>query len=245
MEIIKYKNRELTFENDLKLGVEQIDEQHQTLFRLTLAVSKLLDKSPTRDEIDVCTLELEAYVQEHLGFEETLMSKNGSPDFQDHKQLHDDFTKTARELRLKISNSSTEDFKQAANEVFEILINWLVEHIMNVDKAAKDYMIPGDLGVQPRAPRINATDNVVVELSGEQKVSGFIKNVGPGSLLISLTSSVPQWLSDGVKVKLDLLPLGDDGEVSCSVTRTYPEGNVVVALDENLDINQIAKLIKG
>ncbi|MBF0357783.1 MAG: hemerythrin family protein [Magnetococcales bacterium] len=245
METIQYKNKSINFENDLKLGVEQIDEQHLTLFRLTRSVSQLLDKSPSQHEIDVCTLELEAYVQEHLGFEETLMSKNGYPGFQSHKQLHDDFTKTARELRSKISNSGSNDFKQAASEVFETLLNWLVEHIMDVDQKAKDYMIPRDFGVQPRPPRINATKNVVVELSGEQKVSGFIKNIGPESLLLTLSSSIPQWLSEGVNVKLHLLPLGDDGEINCSITRTYPERNVVVSLDKKLDINQIAKLING
>ncbi|MBF0447654.1 MAG: hemerythrin family protein [Magnetococcales bacterium] len=242
---IQYKDQQLTFEKDLKLGVEQIDEQHHTLFRLTYAVSQLLDRSPTREEIGVRALELEAYVQEHLGFEETLMSKNGYVDFPAHRQLHEDFSTTARGLIAKISDPSTQDFQQATRELFQILLDWLVDHIMTVDRAASAYLSPGEHGVKPRPPRIKATDDVIVEFADTQSVSGLMKNVSPNSLLVTISSAIPDWLSQDAQVQLHLLPLGLEGNVTCRITRVSAEGDIIAALDQELDINQIAKLIKG
>ena len=155
---LHYENQQITFEKDLILGSEQIDEQHHALFRLTHAVNQLLDTTPSREEIEVRALELEAYVKEHLGFEEALLSKNGYGNFPSHKKLHDDFAQTANKMRIKMSDPSTSNFQQAARELFEILLNWLVTHIMIEDRAAKDYMGPGEHGIQPRPPRILSTE---------------------------------------------------------------------------------------
>ncbi|MBF0383673.1 MAG: hemerythrin family protein [Magnetococcales bacterium] len=243
--VIQYKDQQLTFKKDLKIGVEQIDEQHHTLFRLTYEVSQLLNNTPSKEDIELRALELEAYVQEHLGFEETLLSKNGFKNFSSHKKLHDEFTKTARELRAKISTSEGDSFQKAASELFDILSNWLVEHIMAEDRNAKEYMDPKEHDVQPRPPRIKATDNVVVELSDTNKVAGLISNVSPKSILITLTEPAPKWLSQDSKVNLHLIPLEENGNLNCRVVRCTSGHSLVVALDQELTINQIATLIKG
>ncbi|MBF0589710.1 MAG: hemerythrin family protein, partial [Magnetococcales bacterium] len=212
--VIQYKNQSLVFEKDLRLDIEQIDEQHHTLFRLTHEVSRLLEGAPSQEEVEVRALEVEAYVQEHLAFEETLLSKNGYDDFSAHKRSHDDFSQTARALRDRISDPGTDYFQQVARELFDLLLNWLVDHIMAEDKAARDFMLPGEHDVKPRPPRINVIDDVVVAFSDAQKVSGLLKNVSPGSVLVSLTLPLPKWLCQGAQVKLHLLPLGGEGDVS-------------------------------
>ncbi|MBF0589940.1 MAG: hemerythrin family protein, partial [Magnetococcales bacterium] len=187
----------------------------------------------------------EAYVQEHLAFEETLLSKNGYDDLAAHKRAHDDFAKTARALRDRISQSGLDDYKQVAQALFDLLSNWLVDHIMAEDKAASAFMVPGAHNVQPRPPRIRAIDDVIVAFSSDQKVSGLLKNVSPGSMLVSLTSPLPAWLNQGARVQLHLLPLGAEGNVSCSITRVSDDGGIVVAIDKALDMNQMARLIKA
>ena len=113
-----------------KVGVREIDEQHQGLFSGMNHFYKAI-----HDELPFQQLQerLEAVLKlaaKHLSDEEVLMQKAGYKDLVAHKQVHSkllaDLDKYVQRFRAR-----EQDIEM---EIAFFLKNWLIEHIFNVDK---------------------------------------------------------------------------------------------------------------
>ena len=67
--------------------------------------------------------------------EETNMKDYKYPEYQYHKEEHQDFSDKALAYRKTILNSDS----KTANEVLEYLKNWLVKHFLEADKKSTEY----------------------------------------------------------------------------------------------------------
>lgn len=128
----------VAWNDSYKLGNEQVDSQHRQLFELlSRLISSCMDGSDIaklKDTLDF----LVNYAVQHFADEEALQLSCDYPDYERHKQLHEDFKVTVGELVHKFTEhgSSTE----LNSDVNKIIVRWLVNHIHREDKKIGEHM---------------------------------------------------------------------------------------------------------
>jgi hemerythrin-like metal-binding protein len=127
----------LDWSDKYSLGVAEIDEQHQNLFdlvsRLHTAVSEGSDQSIYGEILN----ELIDYVVYHFDTEENLFKEKNYPDYEVHKQKHDDLTKQVLELQTKFTEGSA----TISFEVLDFLSEWLKDHTTGMDQKFTAFML--------------------------------------------------------------------------------------------------------
>lgn len=128
----------LIWTEDLSVGVELIDQQHQELFR---RVNKLLAASRrglARHEVGPMLDFLGQYVIEHFEAEEAAMRASVYPDYSTHKAQHDG-------LKRELAHFSERLTSAGANVALVVELNrtvcaWLTNHVRRSDKALGRYL---------------------------------------------------------------------------------------------------------
>jgi len=105
------------------------DHEHQTIFRM---LNSLHDATATGDRKAVGAQldQLIGFVAEHFGSEERNMLKVNYPDYQKHKQEHDNLVLTCLDLQKQFHAGKAE----ITAETTGFVKDWLVNHIPNVDR---------------------------------------------------------------------------------------------------------------
>jgi hemerythrin-like metal-binding protein len=127
----------ITWENDYSVNFEGIDEQHKKLISIIQEVDAEISSRTYhfKNLIDVVN-KLEAYINEHLAYEEALMKKYGYAGFDQHILEHN-------ELRYKILSISYDNIGESKEffiDMYKYLSNWLINHIMKTDKALGQFL---------------------------------------------------------------------------------------------------------
>lgn len=112
------------------VGNSMIDSQHQELFRL---LEKLLGFYT--EDIPGVLQELEEYTHYHFDFEESVLENIGFPDLPDHKAEHVRFKEKLRSLQVELDEGTL-----SIRMVFTMLSEWLLNHILIVDKRMTPYL---------------------------------------------------------------------------------------------------------
>lgn len=122
----------VAWNDNLKLGNEQVDAQHKRLFELVNnLVSSCIEGTDTihlQETLDF----LVEYTVQHFHDEESLQLQCHYPEYERHKQLHEDFKVTVGELVQKFAQSASS--AELSNNVNKIVVQWLVNHILKEDK---------------------------------------------------------------------------------------------------------------
>lgn len=95
------------FTQDCLIGVEEIDKDHQELFRIINEVEELLAngiKEDKYDDIVKLIRELQDYSEYHFRHEEEYMKKIGHPELTLQKKQHAEFTAKMNELDAIVGN---------------------------------------------------------------------------------------------------------------------------------------------
>lgn len=129
----------IVFDEKLVTGNELIDTQHQELIA---RVNKLTDSLETGKDklVAVQTLGfLMDYTELHFSAEEKLQQEAGYPEYEVHKELHEQFKKAVRELEemLEEEEGPSEAFVAAVNKN---VVEWLTNHIQVCDKKIADFV---------------------------------------------------------------------------------------------------------
>lgn len=116
---------------DLNTGNLKIDAQHRELID---AINKLLDACSTgrgRAEIGSTLNFLNDYIVRHFSDEEALQIQSKYPDYANHKQYHEGFKKSVRE----ILNQYNQDGATVVlvGKVNQVIASWLINHIKRED----------------------------------------------------------------------------------------------------------------
>ncbi|MCL6588713.1 MAG: bacteriohemerythrin [Firmicutes bacterium] len=118
--------------SDLEVGIEEIDNQHQELFR---KINELLDacnQAKGREVVGKIIDFLGGYVVEHFQCEERYMGKYNYPEFKSHQAHHVQFIQSFGELKAKFETDGPgAHIVILANRV---VVGWLNSHIRNVDR---------------------------------------------------------------------------------------------------------------
>ena len=121
------------FTEDCLLGIQEIDEEHQTFFALINDAHSLLATS----EIDVKVVagetikRLKAYADTHFAHEEAYMKKIKDPELASQKQEHADFAARMNEISLEGLDDAA--IRQKMDELLQYLSRWLFKHIIGSD----------------------------------------------------------------------------------------------------------------
>ena len=122
---------------DMSVGVELIDSDHQALIGL---INELHDAVEGQDNPSLPgdTFDrLIEYVERHFAREEAVMQACDYPNTRPHRVQHDRFTHEMRNLRARYVG---DDATEAAEELLDFLKTWLRRHILVEDMAYRSYV---------------------------------------------------------------------------------------------------------
>jgi methyl-accepting chemotaxis protein len=120
----------LEWSQSLAVGHPDIDQQHQKLIEIANRLSAAMQAGHSRDALGQILNELVDYTVNHFGFEENLMAKHGYQHREAHLAEH-------RKLVAEVSRfkQQFESGKALPVELMSFIRDWLVKHILKVDKA--------------------------------------------------------------------------------------------------------------
>ena len=122
----------IAWSDNYSIGHELVDSQHKRLFEMVSALVESCMDGRDSEMVKETLGFLADYTVRHFSEEEALQLKYDYPEYDKHKQMHEDFKVTVGDLiQDYIKNSSTTEL---SNNVNKIVVKWLVQHILNEDK---------------------------------------------------------------------------------------------------------------
>lgn len=116
--------------NELSVGIEEIDTQHQVLVDLLNQIHEAIQQRHGAEVTQDIVLKLDEYTRVHFAVEESLMRILHYPDYERHKEEHDQLVARLAGLHAKLDEG-----KGALGfELAQLLKHWLTKHIMEVDQ---------------------------------------------------------------------------------------------------------------
>lgn len=121
----------MTWSDSLSVGIASIDAQHQWLVDATNRLHAEITKpEPDRAVLGEILEGLVDYTMNHFVAEEEMFERFGYPETAAHKAEHNALTAKVMQLLLQF-----EDGESVGEPVLEFLKNWLLHHILKVDRA--------------------------------------------------------------------------------------------------------------
>jgi len=129
------------WQENLAVGVEEIDRQHKLLFEKYNAFFAAYSEGRSDEEVIRLLGFLEDYVIDHFAAEERLQRLIGFPEYQKHLQQHRELTRKVSELRERFNNQGSDPALVTSTGL--LLTGWLIEHISVMDRAIGKFMKKG------------------------------------------------------------------------------------------------------
>jgi len=120
----------------LSIEVDEIDDDHRKLVNIFNILNHAVMEGDSPDYLAAVLEELVNCTVWHFSHEERLMLKYGYEGTEEHKALHQELIKGAKELQEKILQAD----KTIADEDIEYLERWLTEHILTEDMRLGAYL---------------------------------------------------------------------------------------------------------
>lgn len=128
------KPRIPVFTDKFKTGIAIVDEEHQMLFNIIAKIYETIDVELVHDKFDLILDildELKEYTRVHFSDEENYMREIGYEGLAQQELLHQKFIETLEDLNLDEVDENQEAYLY---EFLNFLQNWLINHILKVDK---------------------------------------------------------------------------------------------------------------
>ena len=116
--------------DDCSVGVQQIDEHHKHLFNLLQNIYLSCTNKNQADGSEAVISELVDYATYHFATEERLMKESNYVDLPAHEMEHQRFIERVSEFQHDLITGK----KVYSIELIGFLGNWLIHHIMEIDK---------------------------------------------------------------------------------------------------------------
>lgn len=123
------------FTEDCRIGIEQIDQEHQHLFELIQNGLDILQNEYVADhygQIKELLSELEFYAQEHFAHEEAYMEEIRDPELILQRTQHLFFSEKIREWTF-CNIDEQDNQRQLLEDLMKFLAKWLYHHILGSD----------------------------------------------------------------------------------------------------------------
>jgi hemerythrin len=124
------------FETEFKLGIEEIDKEHEKLVSMLNSVHLLLKEGKKEDAISFFRQTLSSYVIEHFSNEEMFMERIEFPQIDEHKKIHINFKKSFMEVLPLIDSYDEAVFRNALTDSY----TWIINHIGKTDRKYANFV---------------------------------------------------------------------------------------------------------
>lgn len=121
----------IVWDEKYDVKVARINKEHQTLFDLINELNDAMMEGKGQDIIGDTIEGLRNYAKFHFGTEEALMRQTSYHDYEQHKYQHDKFIEKVEEFKDKHNKKVV----LISLDVMKFLVDWLINHIMKIDKA--------------------------------------------------------------------------------------------------------------
>ena len=128
-------SQKVPWDNRYRLGIDNIDDQHEKLFELVNRLFELEETSNYKEALRTILYEFSDYMKTHFSDEEEYMSEIGFPKLEEHKKLHQDIIESLTQIistpaKLSIIKSKMKIVSKRA----------LIDHIMHEDTKIKIFL---------------------------------------------------------------------------------------------------------
>jgi len=126
-------DRNIVWDENMKVGVKEIDDQHKELFEYTNALMNAIRERKDQNEVEKVISFLNDYVINHFREEEEIMRKYNYPFLSFQKEQHKKFIKYFKEVKDELK----EIRKSRTYLRFRIqllVVDWLVNHTYKEDR---------------------------------------------------------------------------------------------------------------
>ncbi len=122
----------LKWSDDLRIGVEEIDRQHEELFGRIDNLLSVIRQGRGREEVAALITFLEGYMVMHFGVEEKYMEDYDYPDFMSHRARHARFSQEFSAIKARFDSEGAT--VELVMRMSTFLTDWWINHIRTVDK---------------------------------------------------------------------------------------------------------------
>lgn len=136
----EWKKSSCAFTDEYLTGIELIDEEHKELFRIIEDVHGVIADDVRVDKYDEIVRlleELRTYTKVHFKDEEEYMESIRYPGLEAQRVAHELFSNRLDEMDL---NEIDEHQDETLEQLIAFLLEWLVTHIMQMDKKVGMYV---------------------------------------------------------------------------------------------------------
>lgn len=120
----------LVWEQEYKIGNEEMDAQHLILFALLNQLTVNINSDRAGDCLHDVMNALGAYIDYHFAHEEALMKAWDYPGLEEHSLKHVQFVAEVKRLQSMVPGT---DAHKAAIRVRAFVLDWLLGHILATD----------------------------------------------------------------------------------------------------------------
>ena len=120
----------------LEVGYGQVDHDHRTLVDALNQLHAAMDQGKDREEIEKVLVFLRDYTVTHFTTEEDLMIRHRYPGSAGHFAAHVNLVMQLSDFMAEFRSGQA----MATEAVMAFLEGWLVEHILNKDKALGGFL---------------------------------------------------------------------------------------------------------
>lgn len=130
----EWKENPCAFTPEYYTGIEQVDDQHKKLFEIIGTANDLINNEFIPDKFDYITdilTELTEYTKVHFADEEKYMESAGYEGLEAQRQAHAGFIEKLEDIQI---DGFEENQQEVLMGMMDFLFNWLVQHILKMDK---------------------------------------------------------------------------------------------------------------
>lgn len=121
----------LVWEDEYKIGNEEMDAQHLILFALLNQLTVNIDSDRAGECLGDVMNALGGYIDYHFAHEEALMKAWGYPELEAHSAKHVEFVAEVKRLQVMAHDG---DVHKTAIRVRAFVLDWLLGHILGSDR---------------------------------------------------------------------------------------------------------------
>jgi hemerythrin len=119
----------LNWSDSFRLGIEDIDSQHQMFFAVVNDFIGASNRGADRRLVEKMLVVVQGYALSHFEHEEGVMIAANYPDYAKHRKQHSDLLLSINEFRNRFING-----EDVTGHLAIFLRDWLADHVMKVDQ---------------------------------------------------------------------------------------------------------------
>ena len=125
----------IIWSEDFSIGNTDIDIVHKDWVNIYNDLIEYTESKGNREAFAMILTKMTEYSLMHFKKEEEYMQKMNYPDLADHKRHHKDYIYKVAMYNIDLLGVNP----PSKNEIISFIDNWLIDHILKIDKKYEDY----------------------------------------------------------------------------------------------------------